>query len=1270
MSFEHHRGNLIDWIYFFDQSQHQKEQIIVAILGDSEYDLPIFERMKYRADHLSDSLENNVKYDAVFYPRLTKNTLSEFNDSIEDLLLNASSHLKPSGIIAVGFNNLNSIRSLSGVSDDTDVVSVCFQDLKTLSQDLSNRFQEVKSILYYPMPSLEVALNLYTDDWLPGDEYGQTYSRISSQGLFKELAPAYLFIVQFGNISEKNYPIYIKYDSSRVPEYAIRTEILKDEKLHVVKESIYPAANNHIRNLNCRIKLMQESNLSVYYSSPESFFPSHDDNHLSAIQLPFIEGIALDEILARHISDGQPPYSEISSYIKQILGVSDGKIQPANFDSLFENIILKDGKLYAIDNEWISPDGYDSKFLEFRILKYWYQKYHSSLNVSEEEFYGHFLIKSQDISEYESREKNIQFLINGSGEDSNISVFYDQEITAEKYKEAVSQKEYYAQIVSRQTDEIEERNNHIKELDHQISELNVMQENAAEELKEKDEAIVDYQKEITVFNQKIDENNKSINSLLGEINELKESVNSLLRVTDENHQRIAKLQQSIYKIKHPFFYLRMKIKEKMHRLKEKCKNRFHEKYPVGSRKWKYFHYLLHLFKEPKVFFPRIFTSHGRNLMHGDFNIGQLYLDHGKVVFPVTEAPEVSIVIPCYNQLRYTYACLLSIKEHTDFEKTPYEIIIADDVSTDDTKNISRYASNLVIARNEVNQGFLKNCNQAAAKARGKYILFLNNDTTVSDHWLDSLTGLMESDSSIGMVGSKLVYPDGRLQEAGGIIWSDGSGWNYGRLQDAGQPQFNYVKEVDYISGAAIMIRKELWEEIGGFDERFAPAYCEDSDLAFEVRKHGKKVVYQPASVVTHYEGISNGTDVNGSGLKRYQVINNEKFREKWAEELSRQAKGPEELLIARDRGYGKKYILFVDHYVPTFDQDAGSKTAYEYIRMMIKNGYRVIFVGDNFAKMEPYTSVLQQMGVEVLYGNEAYFNFWKWFDENHQFIHVAYLNRPHIAIKYIDKIRKYPDIRVIYYGEDFAYLRISREYEVTRNPEKKAEAEKFREMEFSLMRKADVSYFPSQAEVDMIHKMDPTIKAKAIDAFIYSDQAAVNENWAEREGLLFVGGFVHDPNRDGIIWFVKEILPKVREKIPGIRVMVAGSHPNEEIRKLGETEGVNVLGYVSDEDLERLYQNTRIVIAPLRYGAGVKGKVMQALYEGSPLVTTTIGAEGIPGIEKIAWIGDSADAFAEAVITHYDDTEALKQASEKAVKFIEENYSQTAAWKKISSDFQ
>ena len=209
-------------------------------------------------------------------------------------------------------------------------------------------------------------------------------------------------------------------------------------------------------------------------------------------------------------------------------------------------------------------------------------------------------------------------------------------------------------------------------------------------------------------------------------------------------------------------------------------------------------------------------------------------------------------------------------------------------------------------------------------------------------------------------------------------------------------EFNYVKEVDYISGCSIMIRAQLWKQLGGFDERFAPAYCEDSDLAFQVRAAGYQVLYQPLSVVTHYEGVSNGTDV-ASGQKQYQIVNKKRLFEKWKNVLQKEHfKEGENVFRARERSAKKPCLLMVDHYVPTYDQDAGSRTVFEYLKLFVKIGYDVKFIPDNFNRSEPYTTTLQQMGIEVLYG-PWYAQHWKeWVLENARQIEYVFLNRPHI----------------------------------------------------------------------------------------------------------------------------------------------------------------------------------------------------------------------------------------------------------------------------------
>ena len=198
-----------------------------------------------------------------------------------------------------------------------------------------------------------------------------------------------------------------------------------------------------------------------------------------------------------------------------------------------------------------------------------------------------------------------------------------------------------------------------------------------------------------------------------------------------------------------------------------------------------------------------------------------------LVFPGCDQPKVSILIPVYNEWVVTHRCLWSILQHTQGD---YEVIVADDCSSDETRNIADYVQGITVVRQEENQRFLKNCNSAAQRARGDFLLLLNNDTTVTEGWLPPLLKLFDQ-PEVGIAGPKLLFPNGKLQEAGGIIWQDASGWNYGRADDPTRPQYSYVRETDYVSGAALMVRRSLWQELGGFDETFAPAYYEDTDLS-------------------------------------------------------------------------------------------------------------------------------------------------------------------------------------------------------------------------------------------------------------------------------------------------------------------------------------------------------------------------------------------------------------------------------------------------------
>ena len=1027
--------------------------------------------------------------------------------------------------------------------------------------------------------------------------------------------------------------LFVKYNRTRKPEYQIRTSIVEEDGVrYVEKAALCLEGQLHIHSFQKKYELLTGQNPHVQVLKPE--FPQGD----AFVRFPFLKGQSLAERMGSQIREGRPAAEVLKEGLSLIFGegqepftstpafeevfgtipdIQDESFHVSNVDALFENVMETAEGLWFMDYEWVFEFPVPMGYLRYRNLYYFFERFKNAFGWSDVlGFLAQFDITKEQADIYRAMEEAFQTYAHGDSSQGYLSRYQQKVTTFEELKEE------------------------------------------EQELFRARERILALQEEVEDKNLEIRKRNETQRLSNNHIANLDAIIRDLRREVDE----MGKLLTYLNRHEAIIFKVWRKIKGAVSR-----------RFPAGTRRRKILEYGLHTLRHPIRYCRLYVTREGRNRIAGDFAIGSSYFEHGRLVFPKdpVKAPTVSIVIPVYNQIHYTYACLLSILEHT--KDVSYEVIIADDVSTDATKELGKYTENLVICRNSVNQGFLRNCNQAAMSARGKYIMFLNNDTQVTEGWLSSLVNLIESDPTIGMVGSKLVYPDGRLQEAGGIIWSDGSGWNYGRLDDPDKAEYNYVKDVDYISGAAILLSTRLWKQLGGFDVRFAPAYCEDSDLAFQVRKAGYRVVYQPLSKVIHFEGISNGTDVNGGGLKRYQVENSRKLKEKWAEEFKKQCvnTGNPNPFRARERSMGKPIILVVDHYVPTYDKDAGSKTTFQYLKMFLKKGYVVKFLGDNFLHEEPYSTTLQQMGIEILYGEEYQTKIWDWIKENGSEIAFAYLNRPHIAGKYVDFIRDNTNIKIIYYGHDLHFLREFREYELTGDLKKKRESDYWRSIELSMMYKAAVSYYPSQVEVDAIHRIDETIPVKAITAYVYENFLEnLQKDFAKREGLLFVGGFAHPPNADGVLWFAREIFPLIRQKLPHVVFYVVGSKVTEEIKALDSQEnGIIVKGFVSEEELSRLYAECRMVVVPLRYGAGVKGKVVEAIYNGAPIVTTSVGAEGIPGVEDVLRIADEPEDFARQTAELYEDTETLRRMCEKTQEYIRAHFSVDGAWKVIEEDF-
>lgn len=624
-----------------------------------------------------------------------------------------------------------------------------------------------------------------------------------------------------------------------------------------------------------------------------------------------------------------------------------------------------------------------------------------------------------------------------------------------------------------------------------------------------------------------------------------------------------------------------------------------------------------------------------------------------LTFPRFDKVEVSIVIPVYNQSHYTFNCLQSILSHTN---GPYEVIVIDNASVDETTSMLGAMENIRVIRNQENQGFVVACNQGAKAASGVYLLFLNNDTEVASGWMEALLAPLE-DQRVGITGAKLLYPSGRLQEAGNIIWRDGTGWNYGRGDDPGLPEYSFLREVDYCSGACLMIRRSLWEQIGGFDPRFAPAYYEDTDLCFSVRQRGYKVMYQPEARVIHYEGVSAGTDLN-SGYKQYQQVNLARFRDKWRKELAEDHfESPGDLYLARERGYRKR-ILVVDHYAPTFDMDSGSLRMYSLLKIMVDLGHKVVFWPHNRAFDERYTSALQRLGIEAIYGDLSFESYMKL---HGQYFDVIILSRPNIAIHYAYAAKKFSKARIIYDTVDLHFLREERKAKVEGGS--LDECRRWKDLEFFLAHLADDVLVVSPVEKEILEQYGFKDKVSVVPN-IHSP-AECNTPFAQREGMMFIGGFTHLPNEDAVVWFVERILPLIRRQLPTVSFLIVGSNPPKKVKALASS-GIIVTGYVPDAG--PYFEKARVFVSPLRYGAGLKGKLGQSFAYGLPVVTTSIGAEGFALTDgRDAFVADTEEEFAEKVTTVYQDENLWETFSRNGRALVEQNFSPEAVKEKVKA---
>lgn len=627
-------------------------------------------------------------------------------------------------------------------------------------------------------------------------------------------------------------------------------------------------------------------------------------------------------------------------------------------------------------------------------------------------------------------------------------------------------------------------------------------------------------------------------------------------------------------------------------------------------------------------------------------------------FPEVETPAVSVIIPVHNQYAVTFVCLCSLL--LGRVDAPFEVIVVDDGSTDRTaKKLARHKGSAVVTNPDA-LGFIGACKAGAEHARGDYLLFLNNDVEVTSGWIDELLKVFEIFPGTGAACSKLLFPSGELQDAGGLVWNNGTAWNYGRRQNAADPRYSYSRDADYLSGAALITPASVWSEIGGFADELRPAYYEDTWYSFAVRELGLRTIYCALSIVYHAQGLSNGTDVETeTGLKRYQKINEPKFKRRWSNVFrDHGAEGVNPDLQKDRRARGR--VLVLDWSLPRPDHDAGGFAAVQEMRLFQALGYKVTFFAVNLANLGNYTLDLNRLGIETVTAPFA-IDITEFLVRRGEEFDIVLINRHNVGAPIIDTVRVHaPRARVILNVADLHFLREMRRALLAKDSAAEAQAHELREQELEVMRKFDLVLSYSDFETGLV------------SALLGSDVAVDRMPWVQplatdptgpggRSDLCFLGSYNHPPNTEAVAFFAGMVLPQ----LPSATLHVYGSNwPEDHAFEFGAN--VRVEGYV--EDLGEMFACHRVCVVPLRSGAGVKGKVLMAMAHGIPCILSPVAAEALAVTHnQNCLIAESGDQWVESINRLQSDDALWTSMQRAALDFIAERYSFEAGITQVAS---
>ena len=608
---------------------------------------------------------------------------------------------------------------------------------------------------------------------------------------------------------------------------------------------------------------------------------------------------------------------------------------------------------------------------------------------------------------------------------------------------------------------------------------------------------------------------------------------------------------------------------------------------------------------------------------GELRLSRLLGGDEVLALPEGNSPRVSFILVLHSRAELSVLTIDSIVEHAD---TAYEVIVVDNGSTDATLRMVQKLRGAAVIRNERNLGFGPACMQAVRVARGEYLCFLNNDAILTPGSLSAAVKLF-ADPSVGAVGGKILLSNGDLQEAGSIVWRDGSALGYGRGDNPEAPQYDFRRAVDYCSAVFLVTPRELFLRLGGFSPDFAPAYYEDTDYCLTLWDQGFRVLYEPEAVVRHYESASSGGNDHAVAL---MASHQEKFRNKWRDVLERYyLPAFSDLYTARVAARsGSLRILYLDDRIPHRALGSGFPRSNEIVTQLAALGHQVTCVSLTLPLLSDEYSDLPR-DIELV---DGFRNRQPLLGDYIASSDIIWVSRPHNLHRLISQgllERLSGHSRLVYDAEAIFSERAIQKAQIT-GADRDANSE-FDEIE--LAKRADRVVVVSEADKATM------VAAGLKDVWVIGHALSpypTAKSFSERNSFLFVGA-VHGtdtPNADSIRFFCESVWPAVAEKAAATLV-IAGYGTDD---YLGHLEGPRIQVLGPQSDLTPYYDAARVFIVPTRYAAGVPFKAHEAAAFGVPLVVSGVIDRQVKWRDGLDYlVAGDAQTFAEQCIRLYSN---------------------------------